>query len=961
MLRIRSAYRSRASNVPAIRHFSCTLINSKTTSNRELDPKVYKSHVKTKLNYFLETGQILKYSPDQYQKRISRIKEKLSYKVNQGSYSLQKALLVLKSKYDNILQTDSGEIISTEKLAPVDLNIDSQKSLDIFKALVNIKKINRRPIDEKLVLKLLGTNNVQLNDPFLVTRDVLKLLERDKEITRAVYLAKLAGSNSGVVGMNAVLQWLLERGDTKAAFKNFQDRKKWGIPITEHTYTILFDGLAKAHEWGKVSDEMAEKCMQIFGNFRETSSGKAIKSNKNKMDKGVISKCTITHFNACLNLLMKNFKNDQQYAWSFFDLLLPDSTGKNSTLIADSQTFTIFLNGIKKHSQYKSELVINNDSLTKQVKTLNLLQIQGKLIQIADLILEKVIIAATPPVPPTKEEVEEDPDCLVKYRQKMKRQLVDIDQTFVSVFISCFINNTAGTGLHSTSGSHYKYIQRGLKYLSIWCPEVQSLFHFVEKVNDDNKYVLLKPSDTLQIGTDSRLKNAIESCKESDLKFLDEDVDVNDILPQSILPSEPLEPSKINPLVIFPPPLLSHNKTKAIFSGKQKRLVDFTRPTFADINLILLDKQYKNSRGKFGKKLPGSSKVTLDKKNGINKFILMQTLDGLLQLGKLKEFYLAVWYCLTKWGGIYVSRTDILKVVNEVGVSKGVLSESYFPQFLSPKDSNPVDKKTDINTEFIDITPEKKLELTPEHDQETIDIMLIENFIFKISKNFSRESPSSLATEIFASLVNPSTNLSKTLSPRPKTIDSIFSVFMKQLHHYNDSNYNKLFIEERANNIPNNTPKKSITGSQLQIFLQSLVRFMDSLMIHETRGQRKKSIVSNDYVESYNRIIERLYRSTWFNVEASDDLNYHKLIIKSGILLYRPKHLIDKREKIVFSEPILKSMEIVYKALKNSQSLDKKDVKLMLSLRLILQLKSTDEAAVEKLNSYASNCYLSIR
>lgn len=963
MLRLRSAYRSRVTNVSALRYFSCTLINAKTTTNKELDPKVYKSHVKTKLNYFLETGQILKYSPDQYQKRIIKIKEKLSYKVNLGSYSLQKALLVLRSKYDNILQTDTGEIISTEKLTPSDLNIDSQKSLDVFKALVNIKKINRKPIDEKLVLKLLGTNSVQLNDPFLVTRDVLKLLERDKEITRAVYLAKLAGSNSGVVGMNAVLQWLLERGDTRAAFKNFQDRKKWGIPITEHTYTIFFDGLAKAHEWGKVSDEMAEKCMQIFENFRESSSSKAIKSNENKIDKRNISKCTTAHFNACLNLLMKNFKNDQQYAWSFFDLLLPDSTGTSSTLIADSQTFTIFLNGIKKHSQYKSELVINNDNLTKQVKTLNLLQIQGKLIQIADLILEKIIIAATPPVPPTKEEVEENPDCLIRYRQKMKRQLVDIDQTFVSVFISCFINNSAGTGLHSTSGSHYKYIQNGLKYLSIWCPEVQSLFHFVEKVSDDNKYVLLKPSDTLQIGTDSRLKNAIDSCEKSDLKFLDEGVDVTDILPQSVLPSDPLEPSKINPLVIFPPPLLSHNKTKAIFSGKQKRLVDFTRPTSADIRLILLDKQYKNSRGKFGKKLSESSKVTLDKKNGINKFILMQTLDGLLQLGKLKEFYLAVWYCLTKWGGIYVSRTDILKVVNDIGVSKGVLSESYFPQFISPRQSKSDDNLTDINTanDFINITPEKKLELTPEHDSETIDIMLIENFIFKISKNFSRESPSSLATEIFASLVNPSTNVSKTLSPRPKTIDSIFSVFMKQLHHYNDSNYNIQFIEKREKNIPNNTPKKSITGSQLQIILPSLIKFMDSLMIHETRGQRKKSIVSNDYVESYNRIIERLYRSTWSNLEASDEFNYHKLIIKSGILLYRPRHLIDKRENIVFSEPILKSMEIVYEALKNSQSLDKKDVKLMLSLKLIFQLKSTDEAAVEKLNSYASNCYLSIR
>ncbi|CUM55549.1 PPR repeat-containing protein [Debaryomyces fabryi] len=961
MLRIRSAYGSRVANLSIYRNFSSTLKNAKAVT-KELDPKVYKSHVKTKLNYFLETGQILKYSPNQYQKRISKIKEKLSYKINLGSYSLQKALLVLRSKYDNILQTDSGEIISTEKLTPSDLNIDSQKSLSIFKALVNIKKINRKSLDEKLILKLLGTNTTQLNDPFLVTRDVLKLLERDREISRAVYLAKLAGSESGVVGMNAVLQWLLERGDTKAAFRNFQDRKKWGIPITEHTYTIFFDGLAKAHEWGKVSDDMAEKCMQIFESFKESSSTKAKQSNELKADKR--SKCTIIHFNSCLSLLLKNFKNGQQYAWTFFDLLLPGNNGSSSALIADSQTFTIFLNGIKKYSQHNSELIINNDNLTKQVKTLRLLQIQGKLIQIAELILGKITAAATPPVPPTKEEVEENPDCLITYRQKMKRRLVDIDQTFVSVFVSCFINNSAGTGLDINSGSHYKYIQSGLKYLSIWCPEVQSLFHFVEKASKDNDYVLLKPSDTLKIGTDSRLKNAIDFCEKSDLKFLEEGVVVDDILPQSIITPEQLEPSKINPLVIFPPPLLSHNKTKAIFSGKQKRLVDFTRPTFEDIRSILLDKQYKTSRGKFGKKLPQSSNVTLNKKNGINKFILMQTLDGLLQLGKSKEFYLAIWYCLTKWGGIYVSRTDILKVANDIGVSKGVLSEDYFPHYIYPKKTDVSDKNTldDVssNKSFIDITPQKKLELTPEHEAETVDIMLIENFIFKVSKSFNRDAPSNLATEIFASLVNPSTNISKTLSPRPKTIDSIFSVFMKQLHHYNDSNYNRQFLEKRQKNIPNNTPKKSITGSQLQLILPSLIKFMDCLMVHETRGQRKKSIVSNDYVESYNRIIERLYRSTWSEVENSDELTYHKMIIKSGILLYRPRNLIDRREKIVYSEPILKSMEIVYEALKNSQSLDRKDVKLMLSLKLIFQLKSTDEAALDKLDSYASACYLSI-
>lgn len=961
---IRSAGRLTSIRTLNNRQFSNSIIKLATNINTDANTKTYKSHIKTKLDYFIETGQILKYTPEQYEKRARKNNQRVAVKSNYGSYSPQKALLVLKSKYDNILQSETGEIISAEKLTASDLNIDSDKSLQIFKALVNIKRINRKSLDEKLVLKLLGTNSVQLKDPFLVTRDVLKLLERDREITRAIYLAKIAGPHAGVVGMNAVLQWLLERGEIKSALKNFQDRKKWGIPLTEHTYTIFFDGLAKSHEWGKVPNDVAEKCIQVFENFREASNSKKSSESEEHYtpNSKKNTKCTIVHFNACLSLLMKNFKNDQQYAWSFFDLLIPDTTTGNTALFPNSQTFTIFLNGIKRYSQHKADLVSSDRSLSKQIKTLSLHQIQGKLAQTANLILEKIIAAAMPPVPPTKEEVEQNPDLLVSYRLKIKRQLVDIDQTFVSVFVSCLINNSAGTGTGTdlTSGSHYKYVQRGLNYLTIWCPEVESLLHFVEKASKDSTLAIIKPDSSLKVSTDSRIKDALNTCQKSDIQFLDEDETMNDILPQNVVPSEPLERAKLNPSVLFPPPLLSRNKTKAIFSNKQKRLVDFTRPTSSEVRAVFLDKQYKDSRGKFGKKLPATSNITLDKKNGINKFILMLTLDGLLQLGKFKEFYLSVWYCLTKWGGVYVSRTDILKVAHDNGIAGGVLSENYFPSYINSKDERAKASSSDDTLEFSDIPMVKKLDLTSEHEPEIVDIMLVENFIYKINENYKKESPSRLATEIFASLVNAETNISKTLKPRPKTIDAIFSVFMKELHHYNDSNYNKGLIEKRQKNIPNNTPKKSITESQLLVFMPSFVRFMDSLVVHESQTQRKKSLIHNDYVESFNRIVERIYNTSWVGLEKVGEINYHKSIIKSGILHYRPKVLIDKREKTVYTEPILESMEIVYEYLKNTDSLEKKDVKLMLSLRLIFQLRSNDEAALDKLESLSKNCYSSI-
>lgn len=899
------------------------------------------SHVRAKLDYFLETGQTQRYSPRQLERGSRRAANKNQFFATKNAYSPQKALLVLRALYDNsIFQDENGEVIDLYKLSPSSLNVQSPTSLSIFKALHQVQQLKKRSTDKKLVFFLLGTNSAQIKDPFVVTKDVLKLLERDQEITRAVQLARLAGSSAGVVGMNAILQWLLERGDVKGAFKNFNDRKKWAIPSNAHTYTILFDGLAKCHEWGKVSNDLAQKCVQIFESFRLSSAHSKAEAS-DRAEKIAISTCSISHFNACLSVLVKNFADDQELAWSFFDNLIPSESKdvKMPTLVADSQTFTIFLNGIKRNFNKTAEDIAKSDKLTGTQKTAQLLENQAQLISTAQLILAKVMNGAMPPVPPTKEEAEADPELLISYRKRMKRILIDIDPAFVAVFTSCFINNSAGTSTNITAGSHYRYTAQGLTYLSMWSPEVKKMMSEIEELTGTT--ALFAPTQIVKSATDGRILHALESPGQNSPRNLES---WEDALPELILPKEELQMASVNPMVVFPPPPLSNNKTRAIFSGKAKPLVDFSRPTSEDFRLYLLNKKYKDSRGKFGQKI--TKEVNLERKNGVNKFVMTTALDGLVKLGKHKEFYLGVWHVLTQYGGIHLGPQDLSEYVKDG--TRGVLS-SYPNAVESPGASEVREKR----------------QKTPPYVAEGVDMLLVENFIYKIFDNYRKKDVAlSHITDIFSALSNPALNVHGGLVPREKTIDVIFSVFLRLLYHFNDSNFNRGIIDKRRQNIPNNTPKKSITKHQLTVVLENLGRFMDGVIVHESTQFKhpRKSVMSNMFTASYNKILERLYASTWSDIAqaSEDELTIHKRLLKSGVLVYRPKELHDGREKLIFATPLAASLEYVYNSLKNKDDLSKADRKLMLDLRDMFQLQSRDAEALNKLKVLSTNIYRNI-
>lgn len=914
------------------------LLATATTNGGDFEARKFNTKLKTKLNYFIETGQIIPKSKLKSPRKLSK------QDIYSKPLTLEKSLTLLRERYDSHqFVNEKGERVRLETLKPSDMKTDSDKALLIFRNLVNFKKIGGRGVYTPIAYTLLGVSQDQLKDEFVVTKSVVNLLMRDQNTERAEFLARLAGAN-GQVAMNAILSWLLERGDIKLAFKNFQNRKKWNIPANHYSYTILFDGIAKSQEWGKMPQDVCDKCIAIF-EHQNTVYQNSMKSKNKDTDE---VKVEIEQFNSCLNVLVKNFETRQLTAWTFFNKILVkiDANSNEFKIIPDCNTFTTMLNGARKYSLHEAEKITADRHMPLQEKTVKLLEIQAKLINTSEVMLEKVVSAATPPKPPTKKQVDQNQELLFQYRTKMRRQLLSIDPTFASVFVSCFVNNI-GTGAEVSLGSHYKYVERGLQYLRYWSPQIDELYTFLETTG--NSTDITQATKNVKHNTDKRILATIESSDRADsLTYL---------LPEEITKVE-LSRDKVNPQVTFPPPAFSKNKTRAIFSGKEKPLVDFTRPTYGETRALLLDKQYHDSRGKYGKKLPSKSTASLHSKPQlINRFLLQLIVSGLITQGKTSEFIKMVWFVLTKYGDIRIS----------VG-EDNLVKDTYYPlvktdalsSLVSGKDlAKGVLAKEDYPTVF-NFTNTGKDRVVSEHNSQIVDIQLMHTIFHKLNENYRKNGSSAIKVivEIFSCLVNPKTNPAAHLRPNDLTTDIVFSSLVTDLHYYNDFNYNNIVKEKKKLQIPNNTPRKSINHEQLNEFIPVLAIFVDSLQVQMKRARKQpKHPLENSAVTSYNKIIDRIYRSTWIFTTDEQKLHHHLQIIKSGILFFKPKVLIDLRENLEYSSPIIQSIEYVYNSMKADDNLADQNKKLFRNLKLLLQLKSRDQSDLDKLDSITGLIY----
>lgn len=911
--------------------------DARSPAHRE--PYSNRSTVQSKLAYFIMTGEIAETKQQQPKKSKGGQTRRQEDLRNQ-----KMGVAILKGKYgEAMIQDDNGNTVNIHGIQPKDLSITSKMSMTLFRNLGSLGRYSGKSRHySKLEEVLVGADTKTISDSYDTTTKAIRLLEIDDIPDRAIKLAHLAGQN-GIVAMNAITQWLLQKGDIDGAFRLFKSRKKWGVPPNSQTFIILFDGIASSSSWGGVSKSTSEKCVEIFESWREyvtnwnkkhspnpvplkvaqgKLSTKQTKNSKVAQSKDMVGYsepyrllpdgehaakmpvCDVEHFNACLSVLVKNFQDDQEQAWAFFDLLNPDEESEHAPIIANSQTFTILLNGLKRHAQMKAEAIKVDRKLTVDMKTLALLNIQAKLVLTAKVILEKSMLLARPPALPETEGLDE-------YRRAIKKPLLNIDAHFASVFLSCYVNGFSGTGIDQKSGSHYLYNQHGLRYLRFWSPDVDNIFSFIS----EHVGSLSSVSSLIKDATTKRIDKAVKGIKNDGQKkqqILKDLTSVDEILPSLLLANDTITQEVVNPLVVFPPSTKVKDLASKIKTLKLEPLVKFGRVTRL--------KRLKASLSNL------SSEIY---KDPINKFLLMNVYDGLLNMGQKKELLASIWYTLRKWGGILMKPAELTKLKSDDTLFNGLLEDSSYPMPLE--------------------VTSKRLKSRAGSDT-IVDIALVEKFIYMINENYKSKGRSSsrLVTDIFAALVNPSMNVGNVLEPRLKTIDVIFSCLNSDIHYYSDFNFNRITIDKKEGRFANNPPKKSITHNQLEELLPTLCKFMETLIVYEGRFEPNKYLLPNIFIDSFNNLVDNIFRHSWIDMKEHQKLQHHIQIVKAGILAYKPKQLIDFSENLKFTTSIYKSLMYL-----GDQIKDKKEhSRLFNAIRLLNKLQRHDSDVNEKVQNH---------
>lgn len=862
------------------------------------------SQVLWKLNRFIETGEIKRLSDTQVARKAQKKKEQSVREFKHNGISPQKALLLLRLKYDAIpLQTKDGESINLHNIKPSSLTMTGDMLAKVYDALMEVKRASRRKPDDSILLVLLGALPTLVKDPFYVTKDVLKLLELDQNPNRALELCRIAKKN-GSVGMNAILQWSLEKGDVKLANKVMVNRIKWGIPTTDHSHVIYFSGLADMHEWGLVPSEIVEKVVESI------SSGKIPKK--------------VEIYNAALKVLVKDYSEYQRNAWLFFDKYVENGVQP------DGHTFTIFLNGCKKFYAAKAEKVRDDRNLSAKERTTKLYELQAQIVLIAETVLLKLLEAAKPPVPPTKEQAQENPDLLKQYRTASYLFKNEVDRVFASTFLSCFTADAFGTGVSSKQGPNYAYLQRVLFYLQAWVPETRDLAQYAVKgdlsmyneknANNTNTETVIErflPQKSIEMRTISR-----EDAAEVPKKFR----------PENVLQELTLE--DVNPNVVFPPSPYSKNKSAATYSNKMKPLVDFSRVHISIHRKEYERRLYVKTKGKEG---VNHAAQNIDRDpNHINKFLLRIYLESLIKMGLYKEFHLAVWYSLNKWGGVAV---DLEKVYQN-----GEMPYNYSREHVLAPDTGSALKFIQSNA---------GAEGTSKNaSSAVIDIGLVEDFMFKIEEHFPRAANSAYyALELLAATCYGSPN---TLEVRAKTFDAIFSILNRDLYNYNDMNKEKFQAVNVKRGLADNTPKKSLTFKQL-LDLTDNISILSKCILAWKNIQRS----TGKHIESLDNLLSRIYAFTWIDAPETHDNRYkvHERLIYSSVFFWRPRHLSSPREDDHFVKSINESVEYVYAQIKDRSDLNAREKKLKLLLQDIFKLESSNSGVEERLRALQWKIY----
>lgn len=785
---------------------------------------------------------------DIYFSRDTPLKEKKFEDVSTKTYNISKALKALKDKYDAVAFVDENQkAFDIQKLKTRDLKYNSPTARVIFDNLLRIKLVTNRQIDRNLALALLGTDGAQLSDKFYISQNVRELLSIDGDITRALYLCRIANKESAIVGMNMITQWLLSRGKIDEALKVFNTRKNSGIPSDNYTYITLFDGIAKQLEWGYPTRNYIWKAINIFKGWRK----ELAKSNDTVPAEG---------FNACLSILVKDFTERQALAWKFFDELADDKAQGLRRIDADAQTFTILMQGIKRYTELARETLLKDSKIDKNSRTLLLMDLEAGHVKIAQLVMDRAKQLATPPIKTGDEVVDAK---AIRYWNKTK---LEIDIPLVSVYLNSLISRDSGTGMDLRLGSHYLYNQAALEILRQVSPEIDGMLQFVEKVTGSSACI---PTKEFKRYTDMRFNDAVANPNGAidKLKYIK---DVKSLDPRIVVAD--LDVPNFNPQVILP--------TTSNFPKRLVLMIDFARGVRSTDNR---NKQY-----------------------SVNKFILNQTFDSLVNLGRWNELVIAYWYSMIQWGGLHV---DLSIFENRPNVVTGVLQKG---EILEPSKSD----KGLISSIVDELTPE--LFVTKILEDRT-----------KMEKGLTKTR---LILELFELLATKKFNPNGVVL-RYEAIKRIWLVFNRDITYYNNSS--------KASQTNKNHP--CMMYHQAEDLAKNLVMF-GALTHNWTRKFTSRRKVPNDYYAKMNEILKIMYKNKWLNTTSEQTIYLHKLLVKACIRYYKSESFVKPYESgIEFPDSLKTSMGYLIKSFDPIKNLTGNNVQLLVALKKLRGLKSHDK------------------
>ncbi|KAI3404474.2 hypothetical protein KGF56_002666 [Candida oxycetoniae] len=750
-------------------------------------------------------------------------------------------LKFLKEKYASTPFLDhKGKPFTVDTLRAGDLKFCSPKARIIFDNVMRIKDATKIQVNRLLSLRLLGTSKEQLEDPYFITSNAYDLLKCDQDDKRATYLCRISKRECAKVGMNVIMAWHFDRKDQKAGIKSFHERRRFGIQCDEYTYSMLFNGVSKTTSWGHASQDLCDKMLEIFRNGRDEFSNKS-------------SQFTTTVFNACLSILVKNFQDRQASAWAFFDELTGNEETEIKRINPDAQTFTILLQGIKRYTEHEREKTLEDTSLSSHERILRLLELEAGHVKTAEIIMDKVRALAMPPLK-TSDEV-----LNLKNIKKWKHSRVHIDFPVITTYIASLCSRDSGTGLGLHKGSHYAYNERALDILRAVSPEADKLLKYIESDIQDNRITVSEKSKSQ---TDKRIQNAMNRVEGVNLKFFK---NMEDLRPSHVLGN--FDPLAFNPEVY----MVRHDR----FKDQPEPLIN--------LKSELLVKEDKNLKKK--SKQPNKGSLSFS----INRFMLNQVFDSLVNIGRFREFVQAFYYSMAEWGGLNIDTTDL--------------------------------KKQDIFGNFFDKVPKSR----SNHKNRVasiVDEAMFNTLIYKVGEHgrTNGRTRTNILVQILRFLADP--NFGKDSIPLTfEHINNICSVFVKDLHYYNDYHKKKLY-----------TSKHFISSKQLTEFLENLIEFQQTY--RDYLGRKEKSRVPNSFCSFMDKVIGIVSSSHWTDVGTSEKKAYFdKLILKAGILYYKPKVSLSKDNFDQHTLAIEKSLLKFQKTLNADSKLTPENKKLQIALK----------------------------